>query len=225
MDKFKYISSIKQIDTTKTVYELEELVRKYGYEVKCYIRHDKSLDLQVMYYKLFVYALNKFTKKSKRVLPDFIYNKRTQFQIDIIKEAVNISEHNYMLTYEDLIDIFEFDTEVMVPFNFTALEELNDIVGTKPIHFKLNWIRTSLTSFNSSSLKYETSKRMALYIYGLRYKMVNFPNSKQTIIESFLDYYKPTEFELEEYKGNAKLNNILLKQQALALEELYDGKL
>jgi len=213
MNKILYTASVAKLNSIKTVKELEEVLRGYVYSFNKWQSSDFTSE-DLLNYKLATLALKLFTAKSKKTLPNFIYEKIKQYQLNLLNFYVLTEE--LTVSYEKLIDLFEFDSVIFMPRRIDALQYLNNIVKEKPIHFNIDWELTYLSSFDNYST--DLNKKTQIYLAGLRYKLVNFPNQYQTIIESYLNYYSNS---LCEATQNEIIDSItLLEQQTLALKEL-----
>lgn len=182
MDKFKYIALLKKIETTKLVKDLEEIVRDLSHRVSRWRFKDDS----ILKYKLYTYALNKFKEKSSRKLPDYMYDSKEMAHLLILEEFF---KDDNPPSYKELIETFEFDEVLHIPFSFSYLYKIDKVIGTKNMPFRINWAKNQLTGFDRHSTKF--NKATQNYLVGLRYKQVNFPNSNRPVVESYLEYYKP----------------------------------
>lgn len=189
MDKFMYQIALKHIEDCKTISALEVLIREYTIVLQksdlfSYMPKENRLLVEtLLYYKLLSFALIKFHSKSKKSLPEFIYNTKNRIQNKVLFEIFNLptSPSKYLTqlpTYEEFIDWFEFDTELTVP-NFQGfMEVFNSIIENKPIHFRIVFA-TAMEAFEISSTK--LPQPLYTLTYAIRYKQVNFPNKPQTV--------------------------------------------
>ena len=169
------------------------------------------------YYKLSTLALNRYAEKSKATLPDFLHDNKANLHDNILYSLLSYPDN--WPTYEFLIDLLEFDSVLTIPRNYDFLPVLNSIVGDKPIHFTINWSQTFTTQFDANST--ELHHHTQLYLAGLRYKQVNFPTQYQTVIESYLNYYRPAPESLDKQALADSINK--LQQHISAIEELANG--
>lgn len=227
MDLFKYTASVKEIETCKTVGELERLVRLY--QARCpSVRHRIfPSDEQKFYYKLWTLALKTFKSKSKRALPNFLTEELATLQTDLITSMLEAEYENKMYlaspnftkvpTYEELMDWFEFDDTLNLHYSHRHVEKLNDIVKDKPVHFKVVFNYSS-DAFDSYSTNLHHPHQHLLY--AIRHKQVNFPNKPQTIWDRFIEHCvkeaKRTDVSEEEIDSNV----VKLEQQISALKAL-----
>ena len=227
MDLFKYTACVKEIETCKTVSELEELVRLY--HSKCpSARHTiNPLDKQKFYYKLWTLAFKKFESKSKRILPMFLTQDLSTLQTNLITsmlEAENETKtwhaspnFTKVPTYEEFMDWFEFDDVLNLFNSHKYVENLNNIIKDNPVHFKVvfNYSPDQFESYSTNlHQKYQT------LVYAIRYKQVNFPDKPQTIWDTFIEecVKEAKHFEVSEQEVNTDI--IKLEQQISALKAL-----
>ena len=209
------MASVKQIQLATKVSELETLVRKYDGMVNRWQSEFSQTD--IMHYKLMTLALNKHAEKSKAILPDFLYEYKRNLHNNIINSL--LKQPDNLPTYEFLMDLLEFDSVLTIPRNDDFLPLLNSIISNQPIHFTINWNLTYLTEFDSWSTEHD--RKIQLYLAGVRYKQVNFPTQYQTVIESYLNYYRPAPKSLDK---QALADSIIkLQQHISAIEELANG--
>ena len=168
-------------------------------------------------YKLLTLALNRHAEKSKAILPEFLYEYKWTLHNNIINSL--LTDPSNLPTYEFLIDLLEFDSMLTMPRNADFMSVLNSIIGNQPIHFTINWKLTYLTEFDSWST--ELNKEIQLYLAGVRYQQVNFPTQYQTVIESYLNYYRPTPELLDKQALADSITK--LQQHISAIEELANG--
>ena len=215
MNPLIYMASVKQIQIATKVSELEALVRKYDGMVNKWQRTFDQTD--ICHYKLLTLALNRHAEKSKAILPEFLYEYKWTLHNNIINSL--LKQPGDLPTYEFLIDLLEFDSILTMPRNDDFLPVLNTIIGNQPIHFTINWNSTYLTEFDRCST--EHYKDTQLYLAGVRYKQVNFPTEYQTVIESYLNYYRPAPELLDK---QALADSITKLQQHISvIEELANG--
>lgn len=215
MNPLIYMASIKQIQSATKVSELEALVRKYHGMVNTWESNFDQTD--ICHYKLLTLALNRHAEKSKAVLPEFLYAYKAKLHDSIINSL--LSNPGNLPTYEFLMDVLEFDSVLTMPRNDYFLDTLNSIIGNQPIHFTIDWDLTYLTSFDSWSTELPGS--IQLYLAGVRYKQVNFPTQYTTVIESYLNYYRPTPESLDKQALADSITK--LQQHISAIQELANG--
>ena len=217
MNPLIYMASVKQIQSATKVSELEVLVRKYHGMGNTWKKEFDQTD--ICHYKLLTLALNRHAEKSKAILPEFLYEYKARLHDSIINSL--LKQQDNLPTYEFLIDLLEFDSVLTMPRNNYFLETLNSIIGNQPIHFTINWNLTYLTDFDRCST--ELNKEIQLYLAGVRYKQVNFPNQYQTVLESYLNYYRPTSELLDKQALADSITK--LQQHISAIEELANDNL
>ena len=225
MDLFKYTASVREIETCKTVSELESLVRLY--HSKCpSARHTiNPLDKQKFYYKLWTLALKKFESKSKRILPMFLTQDLSTLQTNLITSMLEAEDEKKIYyaspnftkvpTYEEFMDWFEFDDILNLYPSHKYVEYLNSIIEDKPVHFKV--------TFNYSSDQFESystnlHQKHQNLVYAIRYKQVNFPDKPQTIWDMFIEECVKEAKTFEVSKEEVNTDIIKLQQQISALE-------
>ena len=217
MNPLIYMASIKQIQSATKVSELEVLVRKYDGKADTWKNEFNQTDIH--HYKLLTLALNRYAEKSKAVLPEFLYIYKAKLHNSIINSL--LKQPDNLPTYEFLIDVLEFDSVLTMPRNDYFLETLNTIIGNQPIHFTINWTSTYLTDFDRCSTTLD--KQLKLYLAGVRYKQVNFPTQYQTVLESYLNYYRPTPESLDKQALADSITK--LQQHISAIQELANDSI
>ena len=225
MDLFKYTASVKEIETCKTVSELEKLVRLYYSKCPSARHMIFPSDEQKFYYKLWTLALKKFESKTKRELPKFLTQDLSILQTKLIismleaklEEKIYHASPNFtkVPTYEEFMDWFEFDDTLNLFPSYRYVENLNSIIEDKPVHFKV--------IFNYSSDQFESystnlHQKHQNLVYAIRYKQVNFPDKPQTIWDTFIEecVKEAKTFEVSEQEVNTDITK--LQQQISALE-------
>ena len=211
------MASVKQIQMATKVSELEALVRKYHGKVNTW--SNLFFQTDICYYKLMTLALNRHGEKSKAILPEFLYTYKAKLHDSIINSL--LKQPGNLLTYELLMDVLEFDSVLTMPRNDYFLDTLNSIISNQPIHFTINWELTYLTDFDKCST--ELNQEIQLYLAGVRYKQVNFPAQYQTVIESYLNYYRPTPESLDKQALADSITK--LQQHISAIQELANDNL
>ena len=137
MNDFDYEIAHQKIESTKLVYELEELVRNYV--VNSYKIDKLNLLECINSYKALTFALKRFKDKSRKVLPDFIHDSVAHFEWRITNLVLN-----HHLTYEQFIDCFQFKSEIIKcdsQYNagYAVLKSFALIVGSNPQPYTFNW--------------------------------------------------------------------------------------
>ena len=225
MDLFKYTASVKEIETCKTVGELEKLVRLY-YSKCPSARHTLTPSPeQKYYYKLWTLAFKKFESKSKRILPMFLTQDLSTLQTNLItsmleaelEKKIYHASPNFtkVPTYEEFMDWFEFDDVLNLFNSHKYVEKLNSIIGDKPVHFKVIF-NYSLDHFDSSST--DLQQKYQNLVYSIRYKQVNFPDKPQTIWDMFIEDCVKEAIQIEVSEQEVNTDIIKLQQQISALE-------
>lgn len=191
MNKFKYIAALKQLEQCKTIKQLEKLLRGYESATPChfYTILRQPFEQFTLNYKLYSKALNLYNQRSRASLPDFLYDNIKQVQKEIFDLMFNYHEKNRFqtLTYEELIDIFEFNDTLHMRSSSTTLFELDQLVKNKPVLFTISF-NTKLTQFSDYSLvNLQTHK---LLVQAIKYKQQVLKNKKHTICEMYIEYLK-----------------------------------
>lgn len=227
MDLFKYQACKKELELCKTVSGLEILIRKYTSEIqhmsigsywKDFVGETET---QILTYKLLTLALKLFSAKSKRILPEFIYTTHLGAQQTLLNWILAYDKLNIPFTklvnYEQFVDWFEFDQTLCLLTKVDFVENLNTIIGNKPIHFKVEFNNT-LTPFDkySTNLTYGSQE----FIYAIRYKQVNFPDKPQTIWDLFLEELRVKADNVTEEKVAREC--LKLEQQITAIKSFKD---
>lgn len=231
MDLFKYTASVKELEMCSRVGEIEYFVRKYT-ELCPRFSWDLKVD-SIYYYKLYTYSLNRFKTLSKRILPDFIYNQKETAQTNILasmleahmeidKKKYNRKSQIFIKTptYEEFMDYFEFDNDLILDRSDWYVEKLNEIIGDRPVHFKVKF-NYSNSLFDSYSTELSNSKQTLLY--AIRYKQVNFPDKPQTIWDMFIEDSKQEVLKHDLSKLSTVDQQILKLQQHIKALESLEG--
>ena len=227
MDLFKYTASVKEIETSKTVGKLEELVRFY-YSKCPSARHTITPSPeQKFYYKLWTLAFKKFESKTKRELPKFLTQDLASLQTNLITSMLEAEDEKKIYyaspnftkvpTYEEFMDWFEFDDVLNLFNSHKYVESLNDIIKDNPVHFKVVFNYSPDHFDNYSTNLHQKHQNL---VYAIRYKQVNFPDKPQTIWDMFIEEcIKESKFmEVTEEQVNKDV--IKLEQQISALKAL-----
>ena len=225
MDLFKYTASVKEIETCKTVGELERLIRLY-YSKCPSARHTiNPLDTQKFYYKLWTLAFKKFESKSKRILPMFLTQDLSTLQTNLITSMLEAENETKIWhaspnftkvpTYEEFMDWFEFDDVLNLFNSHKYVENLNSIIKDNPVHFKVVF-NYSPDHFDSCST--DLQQKYQNLVYAIRYKQVNFPSKPQTIWDMFIEDCVKEARQIEVSEQEVNTNIIKLQQQISALE-------
>lgn len=232
MDLFIYTAAVKELQLCKTSSRLEELIRQYVPTIKklpignWWINSRVTKEEQILWYKLLTLAIELHSKKSKKVLPDFIYQAKETAHQNLLSyilgfEIKNNSEKGFkfdsLISYEQLLDWFEFDTVLELPPSTNYVENLNKIVGDRPVHFRVTF-NNSLTTFDAYSTN--LPKYTQHLVYAIRYKQVNFPTQPQTIWDLFLEEMRKQAYNVTDTQINNEC--IKLNQQIKALKSFKD---
>lgn len=230
MDKFKYIAAIKQIETNKLVSTAELYVRNYreiclehSLKYRSTFASDspkfKFEEIKHMY-KCYRYALNRFGELSTRILPSFLYDDCNRIQINLLYITCEL-EYTHMTNARDysvFIDLFKFDTELIMPSGTSYIEALNSIISDNPVHFKSIQWNHHLTYFDQYSTEQDANPQKLAY--AIRHKQVNFPDKPQTIWDWFTADLVKMVSTIESTNVDADITK--LQQQINALTELKE---
>ena len=192
MDIFLYQIAVEQLHGTKYAHELEALVRKWHKELNTISLYGYSTEYMKLKltYKLFILSLNLFANKSKKVLPDFIYNLQTSYQraiLDKLDKPEANSKFLPLLEYTEFLDFFEFDKVVETPKGSTDyLTILHNIFLNKPIQFRFKF-NQSLDSFdNYTAYNLDTVNKKL--IYAIRLKQTLSPDTPSTVLDAYMKF-------------------------------------
>jgi hypothetical protein len=192
MDVFLYRVAVEQLHGAKYTHELEVLVRKWHKTLSELSLYNSSTDYMKFKftYKLFILSLKVFANKSKKVLPDFIYNLQTSYQREILSNLHTSETHSKftpLLEYVEFLDFFEFDKVVETPTRtYNHLEVLHNIFLDKPIHFTFKF-NQSLDLFDSY-VAYDLHQLNKKLIYAIRLKQTLSPNTPSTVLDAYMEF-------------------------------------
>ena len=230
MNPFLYTLALKELELCTKLSTLEELIRKYveltGSSIKDFYKSQKLELMQqvILHYKLLCFGLNLFSKRSKKILPEYIYKQRINAQSRILTEILRTplnhptpSCFTQLPTYEEFMDYFEFDTKLSLPNFSRCVEVLNSIIGDKPIHFNISF-NYCLEGFELFSTK--LPKYFQALTYAIRYKQVNFPTKPQTILDLFISTLVAESRKVYNSELDVAPEILKLKQQISALKSL-----
>ena len=214
MDLFKYQLELARIDSAKYVKDLRELVYHYYDAISGYHNHQGTFEQGSSHwfnYKLYAKTYNNaYYAKSNTVLPD-------KFRTILISRQKHLLNQNVTKTtsfsYEQLLDLFEFDTHVDSPqWAEDDLLKFCNIVGTNPLPFKL-LINTPLYAL--STTKYFSNLNNPSELAILTWMKVNGIPESFTVANLFCEQYK--------YRNTAANQQATLTERAnlvLALESI-----
>ncbi len=192
MDIFLYQVAVEQLHGTKYAHELEALVRKWHKKLDNTSLYGNSTDYVKLklIYKLFILSLNLFATKSKKVLPDFIYNLQSSYQRGILAKLYKPEANSNflpLLEYTEFLDFFEFDKVVETPYtSYSHLEVLHNIFLDKPIHFRFKF-NQSLDFFDTSTT-YELETINQKLICAIRLKQTLSPDTPSTVLDAYMEF-------------------------------------
>ena len=137
MNDFDYAIAYQKIESTKLVYQLEELVRDYT--LSSYRISQLNILECINSYKALTFALKCFRGKSRKVLPDFIHDSVMYFECRITNLVLD-----HPITYEQFIDCFQFKSGIIkcglqYGAGYAILKSFALIVETNPQPYTFNW--------------------------------------------------------------------------------------
>ena len=146
MNDFDYAVAYQKIESTKLVYELEELVRDYV--LSSYATNKLNLLECINSYKALTFALKCFKDKSRKVLPDFIHDSVMYFECRITNLVLD-----HPITYDQFIDCFQFKSGIIkcvlqYGAGYTILKSFALIVETNPQPYTFDWNYYSNPTYN-----------------------------------------------------------------------------
>ena len=182
MNDFDYEVTYQKIVSAKLVYQLEELVRNYAISSNT-IYHTteyKQILFTINHYKALTFALQCFKAKSRKSLPDFIYDSVQGLEWRITKLIID-----QPITYEQFIDAFQFKSGVIkckeiYTAGYSILKAFALIVRDKPQPYSFNWSYYSNPVYREL-ISGATSKIIELEHFKQQNQLVN-----NTIVEQEL---------------------------------------
>ena len=137
MNDFDYVIAYQKIESAKLVYELEKLARDYS--LSEYSINQLNLLECINFYKALTFAFKRFNDKSRKSLPDFIYDSITAFEHRITKLVLD-----HPITYEQFIDCFQFKSGIikcnpLYDAGYAILKSFALIIGSNPQPYTFNW--------------------------------------------------------------------------------------
>ena len=141
MTDFDYQIEVERIYSTKHVYELEELVRKHTISYSMLHRLKLNLYETINRYKILTLAFKQFRTKSKKSLPDFVYDSITRLEQVVTKFLITEP-----VSYEEFIDCFQYklgtiecSRNAQYSRGYPILKSIALIVGTNPQPYVFDW--------------------------------------------------------------------------------------
>lgn len=230
MDKFIYTASVKELQLCGTAAKLEDFVRTYVRHLQRTILYNtwngRIIDKEecICWYKLVSLALKLHAKKSRKILPDFIYKVKAESHNNLLNSILgfdNDARKGIILTklidYETFLDWFEFDDLITLSTSQNYVENLNNIIDDKPFRFEIIF-NNSLTHFDFNSTNLRTASQQ--FIYAIRYKQVNFPDKPQTIWDLFLEYTRKQAYDISQEEADREV--LKLEQHIAAIKSFKD---
>ena len=233
MDLFTYKINLKELELCTKVKDLELLVRKYT--LLCSrstllqpwsVKKTNISEPIVLLYKLLVFSLKCYSERSKKTLPDFIYSTQEKAHRALLNTILgfNINSNREkcfplgcLISYEEFMDWFEFDTVLTLPTSQPYAENLNAIIGSNPIHFRIVFNKL-LTSFDTYSMDLPNTTKVL--VYTIRYKQINFPDTPQTVWDLFIKESLREAMQVPKKDIDASI--LKLEQQITALKHIKE---
>ena len=213
MDLFKYQLELARIDSAKYVKDLRELVYHYCDSNSGYHNRQGTFEQGSSYwfhYKLYAKVYNAYYAKSNSVLPD-------KFETALINRQKYILDCNVtkatLFSYEQLLDLFEFDTHVDSPqWNEDTLFKFCNIVRSNPLPFKL-LINTPLHALSTN--KYFSNLNSSSELAILTWMKVNNVPESFTVANLFREQYKYRNTAANQQRTLAERANLVLALEAI----------
>ena len=190
MDLFLYKAKLQELIDCKTISQLENLLREYSdktQKAKNFIKvHYEDFKFN---YKLYSKAFQLFGQKSKKTLPDFLSDRIKENQKKVL---LSLKHKHICLTYEEILDLFEFNKYIYIPAYEDCLKIFDEIIKDKPVHFKLaNATENPIDAFTRTFINLPINDfYIKAYIAAIKYKQTTLKNKSHTIWEQYLSALK-----------------------------------
>lgn len=233
MDLFQYTATIEQIKQTKYNKDLEKLIRDLTSKLNSIATRSRlSVPDTFKYtFKAHKFALNQFASNSKATLPVFIYDAHinaTRVLTSVIYSNFETTQYN---SYEPFMDLFEFNQILyhnrVYWSTVTPFEYLHRIIGSKPVHFTIEFPHIYLNNFNEySAVPFYKGDNLhkgipELVLFQRLYNTLS-PNEPSTILDMAIKHYDT--ISLTESSKIAMQQAItLLSDQLQALKDTYES--
>lgn len=213
MNEFQYHLELAKIDTAKYVKDLHELVYRYYDAISGYHNRQGTFEQGSSHwfnYKLYAKTYNAYYAKSNAVLPD-------KFRIVLISRQKYLLDQNVTkatsFSYEQLLDLFEFDTHVDSPqWNEDTLFKFCNIVRSNPLPFKL-LINTPLHALNTT--KYFNNLNNPSELAILTWMKVNGIPESFTVANLFREQYKYRNTAVNQQRTLTERANLVLALESI----------
>ena len=220
MNEFQYQLELAKIDSAKYVKDLRELVYHYHSFNSGYYSYGtfEQGSAQWFKYKLYAKVYNAYYAKSNSILPD-------KFKTALIHRQKQLLDWNVIeatsFSYEQLLDLFEFDTHVESPrWNEDNLFKFCNIVGTNPLPFEL-LINTYL--YTLSTTKYFNNLDNPSELSILTWMKVNGVPESFTVANLFREKYKYRNTTANQKQTLAERANLVLALESI--DQLTGGEI
>lgn len=190
MNLFLYKAKLQELIDCKTISQLENLLREYSDKTQNAGKFlNRDYERFKFNYKLYSKAFQLFGQKSKKTLPDFLRDRIKANQKLVLKA---LKHKNVRLTYEEILDLFEFNEYISIPTYEDCLKIFDEIIKDKPVHFKLaNATENPIDAFTRTFIKLPTNDfYIKAYIAAIKYKQTTLKNKNHTIWEQYLSALK-----------------------------------
>lgn len=204
MDLFTYTTRSAAIDSLTLVKDIEEKLRELSslvYTNSWTFTPPASttnikLDEVIRPFMLFTKCFKKFEDKSKRELPDFLYNNRTKAATNVIAYLTYSSQP---ISYEQYLEIFQYlnvnlvlptspkSTNLGLESGVGSLIYLTKVVGNNPNPYHLSYVKLNYSELYSLSQQHVINPTALLHAISLRQNVFN--DKTYTILEDFINYH------------------------------------
>ena len=213
MDLFKSQLELARIDSAKYVKDLHELVYRYYDAISGYHNRQGTFEQGSSHwfnYKLYAKTYNAYYAKSNAVLSD-------KFRTILISRQKHLLDQNVTkatsFSYEQLLDLFEFDTHVDSPqWAEDDLLKFCNIVRSNPLPFKL-LINTLLHALSTNTYFSNLNNPSELAI--LTWMKVNNVPESFTVANLFREQYKYRNTAANQQRTLAERANLVLALESI----------
>ena len=175
MNDFDYQIEVERIHATKYAYELEDLVRKHTIGHSMLDMLKLNLYETINRYKILTLASKQFRTKSKKSLPDFVYDSITRLEQAVLKFLMTEP-----VSYEEFIDCFQYklgtikcSTSDQLKMGYPILKSIALIVGTNPQPYVFDWAYNSNPAYRELMPNSATSRIIELEHFKQQNQLVN----------------------------------------------------
>lgn len=219
MNQMEYFIKLEYLKNCKTLKELENFIRENIFHIKDSYNFKNNIPKRIFYYKLLVLAHKLFTTRSKKELPDFLLNRLKNTQKDILNLFLDKHKEeipNFAYSYEDFMDVFEFNTKLIFLGGTEQLIIFDELIGENPLPFSMDF-NIYLSAFDNVTTFGSISDKK--YLAVLRLNQTFNPQKTRSVLLKCLESY------LQNCRGAYSVGEIqefitLLEQQITALKTL-----